>query len=155
MKGLTLLSKIWSEVKQRGNDIMADFLGTCVGRQKIQLKYRTPYRQIRCHRPWARRLESWPNTAARLAGWRKVTRQVWFSAPYRMVALTGAAQLASWWNFQLLLYSKCTKPSVMSYVTQGRHGWYSSRPMPSLWPQQPGRTPVVRRYTTYFSLVIL
>ncbi len=29
---------------------------------------------------------------------------------------------ASWWNFQLLLYSKCTQPSVMNYVTQGRHG---------------------------------
>ncbi len=24
--------------------------------------------------------------------------------------------------FQLLLYSKCTHPSVMSYITQGRHG---------------------------------
>ncbi len=27
---------------------------------------------------WGRRLEGWPNTAARLAGWRRVTRQVWF-----------------------------------------------------------------------------
>ncbi len=25
-------------------------------------------------------------------------------------------------NFQLLLYSKCTQPSVMSYVTKGMHG---------------------------------
>jgi hypothetical protein len=29
---------------------------------------------------------------------------------------------ASWWSLQLLLYGKCTQPSVMSYVTQGRHG---------------------------------
>jgi hypothetical protein len=28
---------------------------------------------------------------------------------------------ACWWNFQLLLYSKCTQPSVMTYITQGRH----------------------------------
>ncbi len=41
---------------------------------------------------------------------------------------------ASWWNFQLHLYSECTQPSVMSYFIQGRHGHrYSSRPMPSLW----------------------
>ncbi len=25
-------------------------------------------------------------------------------------------------TIQLLLYSKCTQPSVMSFVTQGRHG---------------------------------
>ncbi len=37
------------------------------------------------------------------------------------VALTGAAQLRAE-NFQLLLNSKCTQPSVMSCVTQGRHG---------------------------------
>ncbi len=30
-------------------------------------------------------------------------------------------QAASWYNFQLLLYSKCTQPSVISFVTQGRH----------------------------------
>jgi hypothetical protein len=33
---------------------------------------------------------------------------------------------ASWWNFQLLLCSKWTQPSVMSYG-------HSSRPMPLLW----------------------
>ena len=34
---------------------------------------------------------------------------------------------ASWWNFQLLLFSKCTQPSVMSY-TSCKEGmaWYSS-----------------------------
>ncbi len=29
---------------------------------------------------------------------------------------------ASWWNLPLLLSSKCTQLSVMSYVTQGRYG---------------------------------
>ncbi len=44
---------------------------------------------------WGRRLEDWPNTAARLSGWRRVVRQVWifmwgqavppaFSVPYRL-----------------------------------------------------------------------
>ncbi len=87
MKGLTLLSKICSEVKQRGN-ALADFLGTWVGRQKIQLKYRrTPYRQIRCHSQWGRRLEGWPNTAARLVGWRRVCDDSVYdgrSVPYRL-----------------------------------------------------------------------
>jgi hypothetical protein len=51
------------------------------------------------------------------------------------VALTGAAQLRADGTFQLLLYSsKCTKPSVMSYITQGRHDLVLySRPMPSFW----------------------
>jgi hypothetical protein len=49
----------------------------------------------------------------------------------------------SWWNFKLLLYSRCTQPSLMSYITQGRHGWYPSRPTPSLWFQQSaGATPL-------------
>jgi hypothetical protein len=45
---------------------------------------------------WVRRLEGWPNTAARLADWRRETRHVWFcpwwtghtaclfSVPYRL-----------------------------------------------------------------------
>ncbi len=52
---------------------------------------------------WGRMLEGWSSTAARLAGWRRVTRQVWFctwwtgctTCLFRTlpVALTGAAQL--------------------------------------------------------------
>ncbi len=52
---------------------------------------------------WGRRLEGLPNTAARLAGWRRVNRQVWFcmwwtgrtACFFRTVpaALTGAALL--------------------------------------------------------------
>ncbi len=81
---------------------------------------------------WGQILEVWPNTAAHLAGWSRVIRQVLFctwwtghtACIYHTIpALTGAAQLASWWNFQLLLlYSKCTQPSVTSCVTLGRHG---------------------------------
>ncbi len=41
------------------------------------------------------------------------------------------------WYFQLLLYSKCTQPSVMSYVTQERHGLVLYiKPMPSLCRKQ-------------------
>jgi hypothetical protein len=39
------------------------------------------------------------------------------NCPYRR------CPVASWWNFQVLLYCKCTHSSVMSYITQGRHGW--------------------------------
>jgi hypothetical protein len=31
------------------------------------------------------------------------------------------------------VYSKCTQPSVMSYVTKKGMAWYYSIPMPSLW----------------------
>ncbi len=65
-------------------------------------------------------------------GWRGVTRQVWFCTwwtgrtidlpfPYRTRCLYRSCPIARWWNFQLLLYSKCTQPSVMSYAMQGRH----------------------------------
>jgi hypothetical protein len=56
-----------------------------------------------CSNQWGRRLEGWPNTAARLAGWRTVTRQVWFCTWWTgrtaclfrnvPVSLPGAAQL--------------------------------------------------------------
>jgi hypothetical protein len=42
--------------------------------------------------------------------------------PYHTGCLDGCYPAARLWNFHLLLYSKCTQPSVMSYVTQGRHG---------------------------------
>jgi hypothetical protein len=89
--------------------------------------------------------EGWPNTAAR-PGWPEESDPAGvilyvMDGPYRLPFpySTGcpdrSCPAASWWNFQLSLYSKYTQPSVMSYVTQGRHGpWYSSRPMPSLWP---------------------
>ncbi len=41
---------------------------------------------------------------------------------YRTGCPERSCPAASSWNFQLLLYSKCTQPSVMSYFTQGRHG---------------------------------
>jgi hypothetical protein len=71
-----------------------------------------------------RRLEGRPNTAARLAGCRRVTRQVWFcrwwmgrtACLFRTVpvALTGAARLRADGIFQLLLDCKFTQPSVIS-----------------------------------------
>ncbi len=154
MKGL--LSKIWSEVKQRGN-ALADCLGTCVGRQKIQLKYRTPYRHIRCHHSqWGRRLEGWPNTAARLVGWRRVCYDSVCDGRFVTPVFSVLYPAASWWNCHLLLYSR-NAHNHPSWATSCKEGMacHSSRPMPSLWLQQPGRTLVVRRYTTYFSLVIL
>ncbi len=42
--------------------------------------------------------------------------------PYRNGCPNRGCLAASWRNFQLLLYSKCKQPPVMSYVTQGRHG---------------------------------
>ncbi len=63
-----------------------------------------------------------------------VTRQVgfctWWTGRTACLSLTvpvgdcsiRSCPAARWWNFQLLLYSKCIQPSVMSYVTQGRHG---------------------------------
>ncbi len=69
---------------------------------------------------WGRRLEGWPNTAACLAYWRRVTRQVWFCTWWTgrtaclfhtvPVALTGAAQLRanaiSSWCYELRHASK-------------------------------------------------
>ncbi len=74
---------------------------------------------------WGRRLDGWTNTVTRLAGWRRVTRQVWFctrwtgciqpafSIPYRLPDRSCPA--TGWWNYQLLLYRECTQPSVMSW----------------------------------------
>jgi hypothetical protein len=43
--------------------------------------------------------------------------------PYRTGCPERSCLAACWWNFQLLLYSKWTQPSVMSYsyITQERH----------------------------------
>jgi hypothetical protein len=90
--------------------------------------------------PMRPRLEGWPSTAARLAGWRRVTRQVWFCTcdggdslpfPYRTGCPNRGCSAASWWNFQLLLYSKCTVNNQPSWATSRKEGmaWYSSRPM--------------------------
>ncbi len=92
-----------------------------------------------CVSQW-RPKEGWTNTASRLAGWRRVTRQVWFctwwtgwtACLFRTVPGWQELPSCELMKFQLLLYSKPTQPSVMSYVTQGRHGLVSSRSMPSL-----------------------
>ncbi len=105
-----------------------------------------PFSQILWHYKlcqWGRRLEGWPNTAVRLAGWRRVALQVWCCMWWMgrtaclfhavPVALTGAAQLLTDWNS-----SCCYIVNVHnhpSWATSRKEGmdWHSSRPMPSLW----------------------
>ncbi len=90
---------------------------------------------------WDRGLGGWPNTAACLAGWRRVTRQVWFlyGQPYRLPLQYRngcphrSCQVASRWNFYLLLYSKCTQLTLMATSFKEGMACYSSRPMLSLW----------------------
>ncbi len=90
---------------------------------------------------WGRRLEGWPNTAARLAGWGRVTLQVWFCTLYGRAIPPAFTVLyvqctscpdrscpaACWWNFQLMLYSKCTVHSYPSWASAHKEGmaWYS------------------------------
>jgi hypothetical protein len=68
-----------------------------------------------------RRLESWPSAAVRFCTlWTDHTACLFHTVP---VALTGAAQLraegiSSCWY---IVNVNTTQPSVMSYVTQGRH----------------------------------
>ncbi len=66
---------------------------------------------------WGRRLEGWPNTAALLAGWRRVANKQ-------------SAILYAWWTVHCpSVHTACpdgphqfTQNTVMSYVMQGRHG---------------------------------
>jgi hypothetical protein len=90
-----------------------------------------------------RRLEGWPNTAARLAGWRRVTQQGVIlyvmdgphaacpDGPHHHLPRSGA---------DVLLNVQKTPP----WATSRKEGmaWYSSRPMSSLWvwpTRLPGR----------------
>jgi hypothetical protein len=86
------------------------------------------------------RLDGWSNMAARLAGWRRVTRQVWFCTGRTAclfltvpVSLTGAARLRADG-----VSSCCYIVNVHNYTSWAASrkegmAWYSSRPMPSLW----------------------
>ncbi len=84
------------------------------------------------HNQWARRLERAGPTRriAWLAGrdWPCMCdfvrdgQTVPPAFPYHTGCPDRSCPAASWWNFQLLFYSKFTQPSVMSYVTQGKHG---------------------------------
>ncbi len=82
----------------------------------------------------------------RLAGWRRVTRQVWFCMWWTghtawlfrtvQVALPGAAQLRT-----VGISSCCYTVNVHnhpSWATSRKEGmaWYSIRPMPSLWSRR-------------------
>jgi hypothetical protein len=88
-----------------------------------------------------RRLEGRSNTAARQAGWRRVTRQVWFctwwtgrtACLFRIVpiALTGAVQLRTEGTSSCCYIVNAHKHP--SWATSRKEGMacYSSRPMPS------------------------
>jgi hypothetical protein len=92
---------------------------------------------------WGRKLEGWFNTAARLAGWRRVTRQVWSCLWWagRTVCLFRTVLVALTWAAQLRadgIYSCCYVVNVHnhpSWAMSHKEGmaWYSSRSMPSLW----------------------
>ncbi len=81
---------------------------------------------------WGRRLEGWPNTAARLAGWRRVTQQgvilYMKDGPCRLpgrphhLPRTGA----------VLLLNVHKTPSWATSRKEGM-AWYSSKTMPSFW----------------------
>jgi hypothetical protein len=80
---------------------------------------------------WGQRLEGWPNTASRLACWRRVTR-VWFCMwwPVHAACHDVPHHLFRCWADLLLNVHK-----TPSWVTSHMEGmaWYSSWPMPSLW----------------------
>ncbi len=81
---------------------------------------------------WGLRLERWPNRAARLAGWRRVTQQgVILYVIYGPCLLPWrTAPLAPVWGWS---FTKCTHTVHMRYVTRERHGLVPSWPMPFLW----------------------
>jgi hypothetical protein len=68
---------------------------------------------------WGRRLEGLPNTAARLASWRRVTQQgvilLVMAGPCHLPWRT--TPLVSVWGWSI---TKCTQNIVLSYVTHGR-----------------------------------
>ncbi len=68
--------------------------------------------------------ESWPGMCDFVHDGRPVPPT--FSVPYRTVCPDRSCPAASLWNIQLLLCIKCTQPSVMSYVTQGRHSLHGT-----------------------------
>ncbi len=89
---------------------------------------------------WGRRLEVLSNTAARLAGCRRVTRQVWLCMWWtgRTACLFRTVPVALTWAAQLQanrISSCCYKVNVHNHWSskEGMAWWYSSRPMPSLW----------------------
>ncbi len=110
---------------------------------------------------WGRRLESWPNTTARLASWRRVTRQVRFckwwtgrtACLFRTVpvALTKAAQLRD--DEISSCYFLVNVHNHPSWATSSKEGmaWYSSRPMPYL----SGSTYTAQSHSSFVSSIVL
>ncbi len=75
---------------------------------------------------WGRRLEGWPNTAARLAGWLEESdpASAWGVILYVMDSLMPPALTdhTTCPGLVMIYYIECTQHTVMSEVTQGRHG---------------------------------
>jgi hypothetical protein len=60
--------------------------------------------------------------------------RVWFCTWWTVhAAFPDRPHHLPWSGVDLQCITECTQNTVMSYVTQGRHVWHSSRPMPSLW----------------------
>ncbi len=117
----------------------------CLASSKILTAHTlTPWR-VWGQNQWGRRLEGWPNTAAHLAGWRRVTWQVGFCtwttghtlclSRTVQVALTGADQLQGYDGIS----SCCSIENVHhpSWAASRKvvMAWYSSRPLRSLWSE--------------------
>ncbi len=92
---------------------------------------------LRPMRPKARELvqhggppgEEWPGRCDFACDGRAVPPA--FSVPYRTGCPDRSCPAVRCRNFHLLLYTKCTQPSVMSYTSlEEGMAWYSSRPMP-------------------------
>ncbi len=97
-----------------------NILGSWI-RIRLEVKIQELYRlEMEPCTKWVRRLVSWSNTAARLAGWRRVTQQsvilYAMDSPCRLPWRT--IPLAPVWGWSI---TKCTHNTVMSFVTQGSH----------------------------------
>jgi hypothetical protein len=92
-----------------------------IGRRNRFLGSINVYRYGLCWGQWGRRLEGWLNTAARLAGWRGVTQQVWFCTGCPDRSCPAAVNVHN------------NHPSWAKSRKEGMAWWYSSKPMPSLW----------------------
>ncbi len=98
-----------------------------------------------CYTKWGRRLERWPNTEARLVGWRRVTKPgeifVVMDGPCRLLCgpyrlpWSGSDQVRASRKSSCCCrfsFTKCTQNTVMSFITQGRHRLNLVWPLPSL-----------------------
>ncbi len=77
---------------------------------------------------WGRRLVGSPNTAARLAGWRRATQHG------EDIVRHGRSMPPTMADQTICPYLGLIKTSSRATSRKEGMAWYSSRPMPSLWP---------------------